>query len=48
MTYPLELDLRRIEVADAGYEIVAEQCLDKLTVRALANAMDCSTAVVSY
>lgn len=48
MSYTVDRDLRRIEVAEAAYQLVAEQGMDMLTVRAVAKAMDCSTTVVSH
>ncbi|MEJ7926732.1 TetR/AcrR family transcriptional regulator [Sphingobium sp. AN641] len=48
MSLPVDRHSRRAEVAEAAYHIVAEQGLDMLTVRAVAKAMGCSTAVVSH
>lgn len=48
MSYPVDRDLRRTEVAEAAYHIVAEQGIDMLTVRAVAKAKDCSTTIVSH
>lgn len=48
MSLPVNRDMRRAEVAQAGYEIVAERGLEALTVRNVAKAKGCSTAVVSH
>jgi TetR/AcrR family transcriptional regulator, transcriptional repressor of bet genes len=48
MTLPVDRDQRRMEVAQAAYAIVAEKGLEMLTVRAVAKAKGCSTAVVSH
>lgn len=48
MSYPVDRALRRTEVAEAAYQIVAEQGIDMLTIRAVAKAKDCSTTVVSH
>lgn len=48
MSLPVDRDLRRAEVARTAYDIVAQQGLDVLTVRAVAKARACSTAVVSH
>lgn len=48
MSLPVDRDLRRAEVAQTAYEIVAKRGLDMLTVRAVAQAKGCSTAVVSH
>lgn len=48
MSLPVDRSSRRAEVAEAAYQLVAEQGLDMLTVRAVAKAMECSTAVVSH
>lgn len=48
MSLPVDRGLRRAEVAQTAYEIVAERGLDMLTVRAVAKAKGCSTAVVSH
>lgn len=48
MSLRVDREARRAEVALAAYEIVAERGLDMLTVRAVAQAKGCSTAVVSH
>ncbi|MEO0030434.1 MAG: hypothetical protein RIS94_192 [Pseudomonadota bacterium] len=48
MSLPVDRDLRRAEVVDAALGIVADAGLDGLTVRAVARARGCSTAVVSH
>lgn len=48
MSLPVDRDQRRSEVSEAAFEIVADAGLDGLTVRAVARALGCSTAVVSH
>lgn len=48
MSLPVDRSSRRAEVAEAAYHLVAEQGLEMLTVRGVAKAMGCSTAVVSH
>lgn len=48
MSLPVDRSQRRTEVAEAAYDIVATQGLDMLTVRAVAKAKGCSTAIVSH
>ena len=48
MSLAVDRNLRRTEVAEAAYDIVATQGLDMLTIRAVAKAKGCSTAIVSH